>query len=104
MILYYDPLCCFIAALPGFYLRKKVAGSTLKIQGSIFGAKPRMRGPNARAGGEPERGCPPSWWGGLVGHPRENFENCIMIMLSGDHFCSSIQESDSLSICLENYM
>ena len=45
----------------GFYLRKKVAGSTLKIEGSIFGAKPGMRG-------------------------------------------AGIQESDSLSICLQNYM
>ena len=40
----------------GFYLRKKVAGSTLKIEGSIFRAKLRMRGPKAREGGEPERG------------------------------------------------
>ena len=46
----------------GFYLRKKVAGSTLKIEGSIFGAEPRMRGPKARAGGEPERGVSPLFW------------------------------------------
>ena len=47
----------------GFYLRKKVAGSTLKIEGSIFGANPRMRGPKAR--GESPRGwCPPLGGGG----------------------------------------
>ena len=45
--------------LAGFYLRKKVAGSTLKIEGSTFG-------------------WPPSWWGGLGGHPQENFENWMM--------------------------
>ena len=91
---------------PGFYLRKKVAGSTLKIEGSIFGAKPRMRGPNARAGGEPERGVPPCWWGGGFGGPppRKLDDEICHFMLSGDHFCSSIQESDRLSICLENYM
>ena len=59
-------------------LRKNVAGLTLKIEGSIFGAKPRMRGP--RAGGEPERGGvpPPLGGGGLGGHPQENFENWMM--------------------------
>ena len=63
----------------GFYLRKKAAGSTLKIEGSIFGAKPRMRGPKARAGGEPERGLPPlSVGGGLGVLPQENFENWMM--------------------------
>ena len=44
---------------PGFYLRKKVGGSTLKIEGSIFGAKPLMGGPKARGGGEPKRGVSP---------------------------------------------
>ena len=64
--------------LAGFYLRKKVAGSTLKIEGSTFGALPRMCGPLARARGEPERGVAPSWLGGLGGHPQENFENWMM--------------------------
>ena len=69
------------ATLAGFYLRKKVAGSTLMIEGSIFWAKPRMRGPKALAGGEPERGErgeTPSQWGGFRGHPQENFENWMM--------------------------
>ena len=50
----------------GFYLRKKVAGSTLKIKGSIFRAKPRMRGPKTCVGGEPERGGVPPLGGGGV--------------------------------------
>ena len=50
-----------------FYLRKKVAGSTLKIEGCIFGALPRI-GPR---GGEPERGVPPSWWGGCGATPKK---------------------------------
>ena len=51
----------------GFYLRKKVAGSTLKIEGSIFRAKLRMGGPKAREGGEPERGVSPLLVGGVWG-------------------------------------
>ena len=53
----------------GFYLRKKVAGSTLKIEGSIFRARGRAR----------EGGVPPVGRGGLgFGHPQENFENWMM--------------------------
>ena len=53
--------------LAGFYLRKTVAGSTLKIEGSIFGAKPQMRGGRAQEGGVPPLG------GGVGGPPRRKF-------------------------------
>ena len=44
--------------MPGFYLRKKVAGSTLKIEGSIFGV---------RAGGRAQEGVVPPLGGGGFG-------------------------------------
>ena len=53
--------------ITGFYLRKKVAGSTLKIEGDEG-----PRGGRAREGGVPLGG------GGLRGHPQENFENWMM--------------------------
>ena len=106
--LYILKSCRINSASTGFYLRKKVAGSTRRLRGPYLGQSPECVGRRPVRGESPRGGCPPPLVGGFGGRPQRKFwkldDEICHFRLSGDHFCSSIQESDSLSICLEKYI